>query len=103
MTGKPSDDDLREGKATMIWVLGAQRLTGAAAEVMDRVTTERARPDDVRVLRTVLEEAGVREEMERRIAEEAAAAQEALDADCLSEAALVGLRDEARAIAWRDA
>jgi len=103
VTGKPSDDDLREGKATMIWVLGAQRLTGAAAEVMDRVTTERARPDDVRVLRTVLEEAGVREEMERRIAEEAAAAQEALDANCLSEAALVGLRDEARAIAWRDA
>ena len=103
VTGKPCDDDLREGKATMIWVLGAERLTGAAAETMTRITTPQARPDDVRVLRQALEEAGVREEMERRIAEEVEAAKAVLDTDRLSEAGLAGLRDEASAIAWRDA
>src|SRR5699024_4998612 len=43
ITGKPSGDDLREGKATLIWVLGAERLTGEPAAAMERVGTPDAR------------------------------------------------------------
>ncbi|OLT17865.1 isopentenyl-diphosphate delta-isomerase [Serinicoccus sp. CUA-874] len=102
-TGKPSGDDLREGKTTLIWVLGSERLTGAAADAMARVGTDQARAEDVAVLQDALESAGVRQDLETRIREEVEAAEAALRPGLLTEEGIAGLRDEARAIAWRDA
>ena len=103
VTGKPSGDDLREGKATLIWVLGEERLTGGAARAMDRVGTPEARPDDIPLLQSALEEAGVREEIERRVLAELDAADAALDGAPLTADGVAGLRATARAIAWREA
>lgn len=102
VTGKPSGDDLREGKATLIWVLGEQRLTGEAARAMGRVGTPRARADDIPLLQSALEEAGVREEIERRVAVELETADRALDDAPLTADGVAGLRSVARAIAWRE-
>ncbi|MGD8148786.1 isopentenyl-diphosphate Delta-isomerase [Ornithinimicrobium sp. Y1694] len=103
VTGKPAGDDLREGKNTLIWVLGAGRLTGDAAEAMARVGTPEARAEDIPLLQTALEEAGVRGELEERIAAEIAQAEAALDDSPLTPDGVEGLRELARAIAWRDA
>jgi isopentenyl-diphosphate delta-isomerase type 1 len=103
LTGKPSGDDLREGKTTLIWVLGVDRLTGDAAAAMHRVGTPEARADDIPLLQRALEEAGVRDEMERRIAAELAAADAVLDGSALLGEGIAGLRATARTIAWRDA
>ena len=101
VTGKPSGDDLREGKTTLIWVLGAQRLTGPAAAAMRRVGSPEARADDIPLLQLALAEAGVREELETRIRAELAAADAVLDGSSLVPAGIDGLRATARAIAWR--
>ncbi|MGO0575768.1 isopentenyl-diphosphate Delta-isomerase [Ornithinimicrobium panacihumi] len=103
VTGKPSGDDLREGKATLIWVLGSERLTGEAAAAMARVGTPEARADDIPLLQRALEEAGVREELEARIAAELEAADAVLDDSSLTPEGVAGLRSTARSIAWRSA
>lgn len=102
VTGKPSGDDLREGKTTLIWVLGAERLSGAAAAAMDRVGTEEAREEDVPVLQEALVAAGVRQELEDRIAAELAAAEDVLTGAPFTAEGVTGLRATARTIAWRD-
>src|SRR5699024_656682 len=56
VTGKPSGDDLREGKSTLIWVLGTERLRGEAAEAMARVGTADARESDVPLLQRALDD-----------------------------------------------
>jgi geranylgeranyl pyrophosphate synthase len=103
VTGKPSGDDLREGKTTLIWVLGTERLTGAAAAAMHRVGTPAARADDIPLLQRALDEAGVRTELERRIAAELEAADAVLLDAPLTADGVAGLRATARTIAWRDA
>ncbi|MFK5633391.1 MULTISPECIES: isopentenyl-diphosphate Delta-isomerase [unclassified Ornithinimicrobium] len=102
VTGKPSGDDLREGKTTLIWVLGTERLTGTAADAMDRVGTPEARVDDVPLLQEALVEAGIRQELEDRIAEELASADAVLTGAPLTPEGAAGLRATARTIAWRD-
>ena len=101
VTGKPSGDDLREGKTTLIWVLGAQRLGGEAAAAMERVGTPGARAGDVALLQQALLEAGVRQEVEDRIAAEIAAAEAVLDDDSLTPEGVEGLCGTARTVAWR--
>ena len=101
VTGKPSGDDLREGKATLIWVLGDERLTGEAAAAMQRVGTPEAREDDVPLLQRALEDAGVRQELEDRIADEIAAAEAVLDHAPLTPEGVAGLSSTARKVAWR--
>lgn len=103
VTGKPSGDDLREGKTTLIWVLGAQRLTGEAAAAMERVGTPQAREDDVPLLQEALEEAGVRREIEERISAEVELAEDALREAPLTPEGVQGLHEIARAVAWRAA
>lgn len=102
VTGKPSGDDLREGKTTLIWVLGEERLTGGAAAAMARVGTPGARGQDVALLQEALQEAGVREDLERRIAAELEAAEAVLDDSPLTDEGVAGLRETARTIAWRE-
>ena len=101
VTGKPSGDDLREGKTTLVWVLGAERLSGAAAAAMARVGTNAAREDDVPLLQQALLEAGVRQEVEDRIVAEMVAAEASLDDGSLSPEGIEGLRATAHAVAWR--
>ena len=101
LTGKPSGDDLREGKATLIWVLGAERLTGPAAAAMGRVGTPEARAEDVPLLQAGLEETGVRREVEDRIAAEIEAAEAVLDGSPLTPEGIEGLCLTARNVAWR--
>lgn len=103
VTGKPSGDDLREGKATVIWALGAERLTGAAADAMARVGTPDARRDDVVLLQRALEECGVRQDVEQRIVDETERAEHALVDSPLTAAGVAGLRAVARTISWRSA
>ena len=100
-TGKPVGDDLREGKATLIWVLGVERLTGRDAVAMRRVGTLMFADDDVHRLQRALEEAGVRDEMERLIDAEVEAAEAILDGSPLTPAGIAGLRGAAHDIAWR--
>ncbi|QFG70054.1 isopentenyl-diphosphate Delta-isomerase [Ornithinimicrobium pratense] len=101
VTGKPSGDDLREGKSTLIWVLGNEHLQGEAAAAMERVGTPEARESDVPLMQQALEEAGVREEVEVRIIAEIAAAEAALVGSSLTPEGVAGLRETARLVAWR--
>lgn len=103
VTGKPSGDDLREGKSTLIWVLGTEQLRGEAAAAMQRVGTPQARELDVPLLQQALEEAGVRQEVEVRIAGEIDAAEAALADSSLTPEGVAGLRETARLVAWRSA
>ena len=103
LTGKPSGDDLVEGKATVILALAADRLTNGAAKALERVGTQRARRSDIALLQRTLTENGVRAEIERLIDVEVAAAQARLD-ECttLNPAGVEGLRAMIARIAWRD-
>ncbi len=103
VTGKPSGDDLREGKTTLIWVLGADRLTGEAAAAMARVGTTDARDGDVALLQQALAVAGVRQEVEDRIRAETDRAEQVLLGSPFTAEGVVGLRDIARTISWRSA
>lgn len=104
LTGKPSGDDLVEGKATVILALAADRLTNGAARALERVGTQRARRSDIELLQRTLTEIGIRSEIERMIEDEVTAAQARLD-ECttLHPAGVEGLRAMIARIAWRDA
>lgn len=103
VTGKPSGDDLREGKSTLIWVLGTERVTGEAAAAMERVGTPEAQEADVPLLQRALEETGVRREVEDRIAAEIDAAEAVLASSSLAPEGIAGLLETARLVAWRSA
>ncbi|WP_162803007.1 polyprenyl synthetase family protein [Ornithinimicrobium avium] len=103
VTGKPSGDDLREGKSTLIWVLGAERLRGEAAAAMERVGTAEALTSDVPLLQRALDEGGVRQEVEDRIAAEIEAAGSVLSGTTLAPGGVEGLLETARRVAWRSA
>lgn len=103
VTGKPSGDDLREGKTTLIWVLGTERLTGAARDALLRVGTPDAQDDDVPLLQRSLDEAGVRAELEDRISAETDRALAALDGSPLTTHGVAGLRGLAHTISRRTA
>lgn len=101
LTGKPSGDDLREGKSTLIWVLGTERLSGEAAAAMGRVGSPEARESDVPLLQQALEVVGVRQEVEDRIAAEIDEAEAVLVDAPLTPEGVAGLRETARLVAWR--
>jgi isopentenyl-diphosphate delta-isomerase type 1 len=103
VTGKPAGDDLREGKTTLIWVLGSERLTGEAADALVRVGSEGARDGDVALLQDALEAAGVRAEVEDRIRVETERAEAALQGSPLTPEGVAGLCDLAHAVSWRNA
>ncbi|OYO18444.1 isopentenyl-diphosphate delta-isomerase [Enemella dayhoffiae] len=102
LTGKPAGDDLAEAKATVILALATDRLTGAAAEALERLGTRDQRPDDVAVVTEALDAAGIRTEIEEMIAAEVSCCDTLLDTAPLTPAGVAGLRAEVRAIAWRD-
>lgn len=103
LTGKPAGDDLLEAKATVLLTLARSRLKGYAAYVLARLGTPDVTPDDIPVLIIALREAGVDRALEELIHAEYDAAMTCLDASSLSQLGVAGIREAARAIAWRDA
>lgn len=103
VTGKPAGDDLLEGKATMLLALADELLTGSGRELLARVGTPRFGRDDVDLLADEMRDAGVAAEVERLITESVDEALSCLDAAALDPTGVAGLRDAARAVAWRNA
>lgn len=102
VTGKPADDDLAEGKATVILALAGKHLSGDAALALDRLGTRFLHKGDVAAVREALTACGVPETMEKLIAAEVDAAFECLDDSELAPAGIAGLKAATRAVAWRN-
>ncbi|MFD3705163.1 polyprenyl synthetase family protein [Nocardia sp. NPDC058658] len=69
VTGKPSGDDLREGKRTVLIAEALRRADPASAELIRTGLGTDLDDDAVDRLRTVLDELGAVDEVERRITE----------------------------------
>lgn len=102
ITGKPSGDDLRYGKATVMLVLAEGLLEGAAAEAMARVDAGDPRPEDVPTLQQALVNCGVQQRVETMIHDEVSAALTVLSTSDLSADGVAGLTDMATRVAWRN-
>lgn len=88
VTGKPSGDDLREGKRTVLFAsaLHAADATDPDAALLLRESLGRDLDDEeVAVLRTVIRDLGAVDAVEGRIAAHATAAREVLDTPLLTE------------------
>ncbi|MBI4901246.1 MAG: isopentenyl-diphosphate Delta-isomerase, partial [Actinobacteria bacterium] len=103
LTGKPAGDDLLEAKATVLLTLARSRLSGHAAYLLARLGTSDVTPADIPVLVSAMTAAGVDQALEDLIAGEYDAAISCLDESALDRLGVAGIRDAARAIAWRDA
>jgi geranylgeranyl diphosphate synthase type I len=103
LTGKPAGDDLYEAKATVLLTLARARLKGHAAYILARLGTPDVTSDDIPVLAIAMREAGVDSALEELISAEYEAAVECLGASTLSPVGVAGIREAAKAIAWRDA
>jgi geranylgeranyl pyrophosphate synthase len=102
LTGKPAGDDLLKAKATVLLTLAGELLTGHAAYLLARLGTSDITKEDVPVLATAMRGAGVADALEELITAEYDAATSCLDGSTLSLSGIAGIRDAARAIAWRE-
>lgn len=78
VTGKPSDDDLRAGKPTVLLAVAAETVRGDAADALARVGTPGLGPADLGVLRRALVDQGVVARVEAMVDERVADAASAL-------------------------
>jgi geranylgeranyl diphosphate synthase type I len=67
VTGKPSGDDLVAGKPTVIIALAEQRLPRSGRALLGRIGTAELSADDVGVLQQLIEQCGVRADVETMI------------------------------------
>lgn len=102
VTGKPAGDDLLSGKPTMIIAVAERRLGGRDRALLDQIGTPALGPDGVAALRLLLDECGVRAEVEQLIKDHADRALLALDSDALAAPAVCELGRMVQLIAWRD-
>ncbi|HET7398655.1 MAG TPA: polyprenyl synthetase family protein [Intrasporangium sp.] len=102
VTGKPVGDDLLSGKATVVLAAARRLLPPAQSEryLGSRAVITEA---DVPRLQRLLDGCGVRDDVERRITDEAASALGALDGVGLDPDGVAGLTRMVHVIAWRDA
>ncbi|HWD62251.1 MAG TPA: polyprenyl synthetase family protein [Humibacter sp.] len=102
VTGKPSGDDLREGKRTVLVALARHALPASARRVLDELLGD---PDldeeQVRMLQSTISASGATTEVERMIALNVDRAVRALDDVDLADAAVNHLRDLARSVTDR--
>jgi geranylgeranyl diphosphate synthase type I len=81
VTGKSADDDLREGKQTLLIALAEQEADAAGRRLLDDVLGDpTAGPAEFDAVRELLESTGARARVEERIAERTALARAAIDA-----------------------
>ncbi|WP_370630021.1 polyprenyl synthetase family protein [Tessaracoccus sp. OS52] len=103
ITGKPSSDDLLEAKATVVLSLARDRLTGQAAQLLERLGTPGFGLDDVAALAAAMRAAGVDVELEGLIKEAVDDALACLEGNLFTADGVDGIRAAAHAMAWRNA
>ncbi|WP_285116333.1 polyprenyl synthetase family protein [Leifsonia sp. fls2-241-R2A-40a] len=104
VTGKPSGDDLREGKRTVLIALTRQAVPSGARATLDELLGDPdLTPEQVRTLQLTIRESGAVDTVERMIAENVARAISALDAAPLGAGAKAQLRDLAITVTRRSA
>lgn len=104
ITGKPSGDDLREGKRTLLIAYAREALPAGARRTLDELLGDPMLDDDqVHSLQRTIVDSGALERVENLITENAAAADRALRGAALGNAAVGELRDLARAAVARTA
>lgn len=101
-TGKPSGDDLREGKPTLLLALATEHTDDAGRRLIERVGSPDLRDEDVAGLRVLFERCGARAMVEAEIERLAARSERALGSAALSPVALDGLQALARRAVPRD-
>ncbi|GAA5649585.1 (2E,6E)-farnesyl diphosphate synthase [Geodermatophilus obscurus DSM 43160] len=90
VTGKSADDDLREGKQTLLVALAEEAADGAGRQLLgEALGNPLAGPEEFDALRSLMESTGARAQVEQRIAERTALARTAI--------AEAPLADDARA------
>jgi geranylgeranyl diphosphate synthase type I len=102
MTGKPTGDDLREGKRTLLVALAMERADGPQAALLrDGLGNRDLDARAVHELRAVLVDTGALDEVEKRIAARTAQARTGLREAVISPAAREALDDLAVAASQR--
>lgn len=101
-TGKPSGDDLREGKRTVLIAIARQKLPGTAARLLDELLGD---PDlsehQIATLQASLKHSGAVDEVERIIDHNVALARTALAGASISDAARAQLGNLVDAVTRR--
>lgn len=104
LTGKPTGDDLREGKRTVLIAYTRERLDASARRVLDELLGDPSLTEDqVSALQATIAESGALARVETLIASYAHEADRALSGARLDNAAVGDLRDLARAATVRTA
>jgi geranylgeranyl diphosphate synthase, type I len=104
VTGKPSGDDLREGKRTVLIAYARETLPASARRTVDELIGDpELDAGQIAALQATIIDSGALERVEDLIAEYAATAQRALSGVRLGNAAVSELRDLARAATAREA
>jgi geranylgeranyl diphosphate synthase type I len=92
VTGKSADDDLREGKQTLLIALAEERADDAGRALLrDLLGNADAGPEEFDALRRLLETTGARARVEARIADQTALARTAIAAAPLADDARAAL------------
>jgi geranylgeranyl diphosphate synthase type I len=92
VTGKSADDDLREGKQTLLVALAEQRTDDAGRRLLaDVLGNPDAGPQEFDALRRLMVDTGARDRVEQRIAEQTALARAAIVAAPLADDAKAAL------------
>jgi geranylgeranyl diphosphate synthase type I len=104
VTGKPSGDDLREGKRTVLIGLARQKMPPTAVRVLDELLGDPALDDaQVRMLQNTVRDSGAADQVERIIAHNVRVAREALAEAPISASARDELSHLAERVTRRDA
>lgn len=101
LTGKPTKDDLADGKATALLALAEERLDGRGTELLGRTGDGDLGSDELEELRDLMLAAGIRDEVEQMVTREVEAAEAALDRGHVEPAAVTGLVNVVRRLGWR--
>lgn len=102
VTGKPSGDDLREGKRTVLIALVRQRLPGSARRVIDELLGDPdLDADQIQMLQRTITTSGAVDAVESLITRNVERANAALDEASLSQAAIDQLRSLTQSVTDR--
>jgi geranylgeranyl diphosphate synthase type I len=104
LTGKPSGDDLREGKRTVLIGMARRSLPASARRVLDELLGDPTLSDDqVGMLQRTIAECGAVDDIEGLIERNVDRANRALDEAALDAAAVEHLRSMTRRVTQRTA